>query len=203
MLNALIAVTLAYLLGSVSFAVVVSKVMGLSDPRTYGSKNPGATNVLRTGNKLAAILTLLGDSLKGLLAVLLAQHVSADYALNQDVIAWVGFAAFLGHLYPVFFKFEGGKGVATALGVLLGYHLWLGLAVAATWLIIAFFFRYSSLASLVASVFAVFYEFFLFGVSPRLIAVVLMSGLLVFRHQQNIANLMAGKESKIGGKKSA
>ena len=203
MLNALIAVTLAYLLGSVSFAVVVSKVMGLSDPRTYGSKNPGATNVLRTGNKLAAILTLLGDSLKGLLAVLLAQHVSADYALNQDVIAWVGFAAFLGHLYPVFFKFEGGKGVATALGVLLGYNLWLGLAVAATWLIIAFFFRYSSLASLVASVFAVFYEFLLFGVSPRLIAVVLMSGLLVFRHQQNIANLMAGKESKIGGKKSA
>ena len=203
MTNQLVAVVLAYLLGSISFAVVVSKVMGLSDPRSYGSKNPGATNVLRTGNKAAALLTLLGDSLKGLVAVLLAQQFATTYGLSDDTIAWVGFAAFLGHLYPVFFKFEGGKGVATALGVLLGYNLVLGLAVCATWLIIAFFFRYSSLASLVASVFAVFYEFFLFGASGRLIAIAVIAALLVYRHKQNIANLLAGKESRIGAKKSA
>ncbi len=202
MTHDLLAIVAAYLLGSISFAVVVSKVMGLSDPRTFGSKNPGATNVLRTGNKMAALLTLLGDSIKGLVAVLVASHFSQEFGISSDTIAWVGFAAFLGHLYPIFFKFEGGKGVATALGVLLGYNIWLGLAIATTWLIIAFFFRYSSLAALIAALFAVFYEALMFGINTQLLAVALMSGLLIYRHQQNITNLLAGKESKIGSKKT-
>ncbi|MBC3936168.1 glycerol-3-phosphate 1-O-acyltransferase PlsY [Undibacterium sp. CY7W] len=197
----LIAILLAYLIGSVSFAVVVSHAFGLSDPRTYGSKNPGATNVLRSGHKAAAILTLLGDALKGWFAVWLAQHFSAQFGLDTMALAGVALAVFIGHLWPVFFKFIGGKGVATAAGVLIGIDSWLGLATLATWLIIAYAFRYSSLAALMASLFAPLYYGFLFGPDPMMLAVLIMSGLLIYRHRQNIANLMAGKESKIGSKK--
>ncbi|KAB8066152.1 glycerol-3-phosphate 1-O-acyltransferase PlsY [Janthinobacterium violaceinigrum] len=191
----------AYLLGSISFAVVMSKVYGIADPRTYGSKNPGATNVLRSGNKGAAIMTLLGDGAKGWLAVFLADHFAAVLGVGDTAVALVAIAVFLGHLWPVFFRFVGGKGVATALGVLLGINPWLGLATLATWLIIAYAFRYSSLAALVAALFAPFYYGLLFGVDPILLAVIVMSVLLAYRHSQNIANLLSGKESKIGGKK--
>ncbi len=200
MLNFIAALVVAYLIGSVSFAVVVSRFSGLADPRTYGSKNPGATNVLRSGNKKAAILTLLGDALKGTLAVALAFHFQDQLGLTRSDIAWVGLAAFIGHLYPVFFKFEGGKGVATALGVLIGLNWALGLATAVTWVVIAYFFRYSSLAALIASLFAVFYNVLLFGINGQAAAVAIMSALLIYRHKQNIANLIAGKESKIGQK---
>ncbi|HEY8100385.1 MAG TPA: glycerol-3-phosphate 1-O-acyltransferase PlsY [Burkholderiaceae bacterium] len=193
----------AYLIGSISFAVVVSKLFGLADPRTYGSKNPGATNVLRSGNKAAAVLTLVGDCVKGWLAVWLAQRYGATYGVDDNGIALVALAVFLGHLWPVYFKFVGGKGVATALGVLLGLNVWLGVATAVTWLVIAYAFRYSSLAALVASVFAPFYYVFLFGTDALsfILAVVVMSGLLIYRHRKNIANLLAGKESRIGSKK--
>lgn len=191
----------AYLIGSVSFAVVVSKLFGLADPRTYGSKNPGATNVLRSGNKAAAVLTLLGDAVKGWLAVWLAQKYGPQYGIEGAGIALVAIAVFVGHLWPVFFKFVGGKGVATALGVLLGLNVWLGVATMGTWLVIAYAFRYSSLAALIASVFAPFYYGFLFGTDVKLLAVLAMSCLLVYRHSKNIANLMTGKESKIGSKK--
>ena len=193
----------AYLLGSISFAVVMSKVYGIADPRTYGSKNPGATNVLRSGNKGAAIMTLLGDGAKGWLAVFLAQHYAFDLGVDETAVALVAIAVFLGHLWPVFFRFIGGKGVATALGVLLGINPWLGLATLATWLIIAYAFRYSSLAALVAALFAPFYYGLLFGVDAILLSVVVMSVLLAYRHSQNIANLLSGKESKIGAKKEA
>ena len=193
----------AYLLGSISFAVVMSKVYGIADPRTYGSKNPGATNVLRSGNKGAAIMTLLGDGAKGWLAVFLADRFAADLGVGDTAVALVAIAVFLGHLWPVFFRFVGGKGVATALGVLLGINPWLGLATLATWLIIAFAFRYSSLAALVAALFAPFYYGLLFGVDAILLSVVIMSVLLAYRHSQNIANLLAGKESRIGAKKDA
>lgn len=193
----------AYLLGSISFAVVMSKVYGIADPRTYGSKNPGATNVLRSGNKGAAIMTLLGDGAKGWLAVFLADRFAADLGVGDTAVALVAIAVFLGHLWPVFFRFVGGKGVATALGVLLGINPWLGLATLATWLIIAYAFRYSSLAALVAALFAPFYYGLLFGVDAILLSVVVMSVLLAYRHSQNIANLLAGKESKIGAKKDA
>ncbi|OBV37585.1 glycerol-3-phosphate 1-O-acyltransferase PlsY [Janthinobacterium psychrotolerans] len=191
----------AYLLGSISFAVVMSKVYGIADPRTYGSKNPGATNVLRSGNKGAAIMTLLGDGAKGWLAVFLADRFAFDLGVDETAVALVAIAVFLGHLWPVFFRFVGGKGVATALGVLLGINPWLGLATLATWLIIAYAFRYSSLAALVAALFAPFYYGLLFGVDAILLSVVVMSVLLAYRHSQNIANLLAGKESKIGAKK--
>ena len=190
----------AYLIGSISFAVVVSKLMGLSDPRTYGSKNPGATNVLRSGNKKAAIATLLGDGFKGWLAVWLASHYAEQYGVGDGTIALVCIAVFLGHLYPVFFRFKGGKGVATALGILLGLNVWLGLATLATWLIIAYATRYSSLAALIASVFAPFFYGLMYGVDEILFAVIGMSFLLVYRHAGNIANLIAGKESRIGSK---
>ncbi len=193
----------AYLLGSISFAVVMSKVYGIADPRTYGSKNPGATNVLRSGNKGAAIMTLLGDGAKGWLAVFLADRFAADLGVGDTAVALVAIAVFLGHLWPVFFRFVGGKGVATALGVLLGINPWLGLATLATWLIIAYAFRYSSLAALVAALFAPFYYGLLFGVDAVLLSVVVMSALLAYRHSQNIANLLSGKESKIGAKKDA
>ncbi|WP_226929392.1 glycerol-3-phosphate 1-O-acyltransferase PlsY [Janthinobacterium aquaticum] len=191
----------AYLLGSISFAVVMSKMFGIADPRTYGSKNPGATNVLRSGNKGAAIMTLLGDGAKGWLAVFLADHFAAQLGVGDTAVALVAIAVFLGHLWPVFFRFIGGKGVATALGVLLGINPWLGLATLATWLVIAYAFRYSSLAALVAALFAPFYYGLLFGVDAILLAVIVMSVLLAYRHSQNIANLLAGKESKIGSKK--
>ncbi len=200
-MNSLIAIILAYLIGSLSFAVIVSWAMGLPDPHSYGSGNPGATNVLRTGKKLAAVLTLAGDAGKGWFAVWLAQKYAADFALPPAAIAAVAIAVFLGHLFPVFFRFLGGKGVATAAGILLAINLWLGLATLATWLIIAIFFRYSSLAAIVASLFAPVYCFFLFGFSAALPAVILMSALLVWRHKENIRKLMNGTESKLGEKK--
>jgi glycerol-3-phosphate acyltransferase PlsY len=190
----------AYLLGSISFAVITSKLFGIADPRTYGSKNPGATNVLRSGNKSAAIVTLLGDGAKGWLAVWLAIRFQQQLQVGDATIALVAIAVFLGHLWPVFFRFVGGKGVATALGVLLGLDPWLGLATLVTWLVVAFAFRYSSLAALVAALFAPFYYGLLFGIEPQLLAVFVMSGLLIFRHSKNIGNLMAGKESRIGSK---
>jgi glycerol-3-phosphate acyltransferase PlsY len=193
----------AYLLGSISFAVVASKLFGIADPRTYGSKNPGATNVLRSGNKKAAIATLIGDAAKGWLAVWLAVHFQDRLGVEDTAIALVAIAVFLGHLWPVFFRFVGGKGVATAAGVLLGLNVWLGLATLATWLIVAYAFRYSSLAALAAALFAPLYYGMLFGVDPQLIAVAVMSMLLIFRHSSNIANLLAGKESRIGSKGTA
>ncbi|MCM5677962.1 glycerol-3-phosphate 1-O-acyltransferase PlsY [Schlegelella sp. S2-27] len=199
-MNAAIAVLAAYLIGSLSFAVIVSRLMGLNDPRTYGSKNPGATNVLRSGNKKAAVLTLLFDALKGYLPVLLAVLYGERLGLGEGVAAVVGLAAFVGHLFPVFFRFQGGKGVATAAGVLLGINLWLGMATLATWLIIAFFFRYSSLASLAAAVFAPFYQLLIWGAGPVLGAILAMSLLLIWRHAPNIRKLIEGKESKIGQK---
>ena len=200
-MTAVLFIIAAYLLGSVSFAIVVSKLFRLDDPRTYGSQNPGATNVLRTGNKAAAALTLLGDCLKGWVAVALAILLNQTYSLGDAFIAGVAFAVFAGHLWPVFFRFHGGKGVATALGVLLGLNPLLGLATLATWLIIARAFRYSSLAALAAAIFAPFYYALLFGVREQLLAVVIMSALLIYRHRSNIANLLSGKESRIGQKK--
>ncbi|MFC5498187.1 glycerol-3-phosphate 1-O-acyltransferase PlsY [Caenimonas terrae] len=197
----------AYLLGSLSFAVIVSRVMGLQDPRTFGSKNPGATNVLRSGSKPAAVVTLLLDGLKGWLPVFLVRVYGKPYGLEEGTIAMVGLAAFLGHLYPVFFRFQGGKGVATFLGVVFGVHPLLGIATAATWLIIAFFFRYSSLASLVAAVFAP--SFYLLGdhiqwyaESPIAAALFVMALLLGWRHRENIGRLVAGKESRLGASKA-
>jgi glycerol-3-phosphate acyltransferase PlsY len=179
----------------------MSKLFGLADPRTYGSKNPGATNVLRSGNKAAAALTLLGDGFKGWLAVWLVQHYGAHYGIGNGGIALVAIAVFLGHLWPLYSRFVGGKGVATMFGVLLGLNVWLGIAALVSWLVVAYAFRYSSLAALVAAVFAPFYYGLLFGTDEILLAVLLMSGLLMYRHRKNIANLMAGKESRIGSKK--
>jgi glycerol-3-phosphate acyltransferase PlsY len=198
--NLIVAVA-AYLIGSVSFAVIVSATMGLADPRSYGSKNPGATNVLRSGNKTAAILTLLGDAFKGWLAVWLVSHFGPHYGLDDSAIALAAIAVFLGHLYPVFFRFKGGKGVATAAGVLLAIHPVLGIATLLTWLIIAFFFRYSSLAALVAAVFAPLFDVFLFGPNIIALAVLAMSALLIWRHRANIGKLIEGKEHRIGEKK--
>lgn len=195
-----VAVVLAYLLGSLSFAVVVSRVMGLADPRTYGSKNPGATNVLRTGNKAAAILTLLGDAAKGWLAVWLAVRFGPRFGIGELGVAAVAVAVFVGHLYPVFFGFKGGKGVATAAGVVLALNPWLALATALTWVIIAGFFRYSSLASITAAVFVAFYSAFGWGFDERFLALVVIGGLIVYRHRANISNLLAGKERRIGQK---
>jgi len=201
-MNTVLFAIAAYLIGSISFAVVVTKLMGLSDPRTYGSKNPGATNVLRSGNKKAAVLTLFGDGFKGWLAVWLTQRFGAHFGVEDGGIALVVIAVFLGHLWPVFFRFVGGKGVATALGILLALNIWLGLATLATWLVIAYAFRYSSLAALVAALFAPFYYALLFGdADPVLLAVLAMSVLLIYRHSKNIANLLAGKEGRIGAKK--
>jgi glycerol-3-phosphate acyltransferase PlsY len=196
-----LAVVAAYLIGSVSFAVVVSKAMGLADPRSYGSRNPGATNVLRTGNKAAAALTLIGDAAKGLVAVLLAKALATRFGFGDGTIALVALAAFVGHLFPVFHRFQGGKGVATAAGVLLALQPLLGLGTLVTWLLIAFFFRYSSLAALVAAVFAPLWYLFLFGPDPIAAAVVIMSVLLVWRHARNIQNLLSGKESRLGHRK--
>jgi acyl phosphate:glycerol-3-phosphate acyltransferase len=197
------AVLIAYLIGSVSFAVVVSKVMGLPDPHSYGSGNPGATNVLRTGNKLAAVSTLLGDALKGWLAVWLAWQLASQFGLRDGTVALVAVAAFLGHLYPIFHGFKGGKGVATAAGILLAINVWLGLATLVTWIIIAVFFRYSSLAALVSAIFAVFYYVLLFGFRTMTLAVLVISALLIYRHRGNIAKLLAGKESRLGSKGAA
>lgn len=200
MVNLLFAVV-AYLIGSVSFAVVVSKLMGLPDPHSYGSGNPGATNVLRTGNKKAAILTLIGDGLKGYFAVWLARHFGPGYGLEDSGVALAALGVFLGHLFPIFHRFAGGKGVATAAGILFALHPMLGAGTLATWLIIAFFFRYSSLAALVAAIFAPFFYVLMFGVDIITGAVFVIGVLLVVRHRQNIAKLLAGKESRIGEKK--
>ena len=204
----LLAVVAAYLVGSLSFAVIVSRTMGLNDPRTYGSKNPGATNVLRSGSKAAAVVTLLLDALKGWLPVMLVKWYGTAYGLGDGTVALVGLAAFVGHLFPVFFHFVGGKGVATALGVLVATSWILGLATGATWLIIAYFFRYSSLASLVAAVFAPVYYVFGGGVvwpldKSIVLSTVAMSALLVWRHAENISRLIKGTESKLGSKKKA
>lgn len=195
-----------YLIGSLSFAVIVSRVMGLDDPRTYGSQNPGATNVLRSGNKKAAIATLLFDALKGYFPVLLVKLYGPAFGLDDQAVALVAISAFIGHLWPVFFAFKGGKGVATAAGVLFGVEPLLGLATMGTWVIVAFFFRYSSLAALSASLFAPAY--YLFGdqiawqtSQAELLAVMVMSALLLMRHKDNIQRLVSGQESKIGAKK--
>lgn len=200
-MNTVLFAIAAYLIGSISFAVLVSKLFRLADPRSYGSKNPGATNVLRSGNKKAAILTLFGDGAKGFVAVWLAKHFGPGYGVQDGGIALVAIAVFLGHLWPVFFRFVGGKGVATALGVLLALNGWLGLATLITWAVIAYAFRYSSLAALIAAIFAPFYYGLLFGPDLILLAVLAMSCLLIYRHGKNIGNLLAGKESRIGSKK--
>lgn len=201
-----IVVVVSYLIGSVSFAVIVSHLMGLSDPRTYGSGNPGATNVLRSGNKKAAVLTLIGDAFKGWFAVWLvrtvAPHFGADAATLETDIALAGLAVFIGHLFPIFFRFKGGKGVATAAGVLLAFNPLLGLATLATWLVVAFVFRYSSLAALVASLVAPFFNVMMFGANRITPAIAAMSVMLIWRHRKNIGNLFAGKESKLGAKKT-
>ena len=202
-LYSLLTIVAAYLIGSLSFAVIVSRAMGLADPRSYGSGNPGATNVLRSGNKAAAILTLLFDALKGYLPVLLVQLYGERLGLSDATVALTGLAAFLGHLWPVFFRFQGGKGVATAAGVLLAFNPWLGLATLATWIIIAAFFRYSSLASIVAAVFAPFYQLLIWGGGPTAIAITVMGLLLLWRHSANIQKLLRGTESKIGQKAAA
>ena len=199
-LYVLAAAVAAYLIGSLSFAVIVSRAMGLNDPRSYGSGNPGATNVLRSGNKLAAILTLVFDALKGWLPVWLVARYGEPYGLGEGAVALVGLGAFLGHLWPVFFRFQGGKGVATAAGVLLAFNPWLGLATLLTWVIIAVFFRYSSLAAIVAAVFAPFYQMLIWGFGPIALATAVMGALLVWRHAPNIRKLMAGTESKLGQK---
>ena len=195
-------IPLAYLLGSVSFAVVVSKAMGLPDPYTHGSKNPGATNVLRTGNKLAAVLTLLGDAAKGWVAVTIARAVLGDpiSSDNNLMLGLVAIAVFLGHLYPIFYRFKGGKGVATAAGILFAISWVLGLATLGTWLIVAFFMRYSSLAALSAATFAPLYFTFLFGLQPMGFAILIMSLLLIYRHRSNIRNLMNGTETRLAKK---
>jgi glycerol-3-phosphate acyltransferase PlsY len=193
----------AYLLGSISFAVVTSILFGLDDPRSYGSKNPGATNVLRSGNKAAALVTLLGDGAKGWLAVWLANRYALQLGVGDLAVALVALSVFLGHLWPVFFRFAGGKGVATALGVLIGLDVYLGLGTLVTWLGIAYAFRYSSFAALMSAVFAPFYYALLFGVDEKLWAVLAMSVLLVYRHSKNIANLLAGKEGRLGGKSAS
>lgn len=201
----LIVALVSYLIGSVSFAVVVSRAMNLSDPRSYGSGNPGATNVLRSGNKTAAVLTLLGDGLKGLAAVWLAAMFTRSMMpdLPEEsliAIALGSLGVFAGHLFPIFHGFKGGKGVATAAGILFAINGWLGLACLATWLIIAVFFRYSSLAALATAVFAPFYYTLLFGFTPIGAALVLIGVGLIWRHRSNITKLLAGTESRIGKK---
>ncbi len=193
----LIAIITAYLLGSVPFAIISSKIFGLADPRSYGSGNPGATNVLRSGNKKAALLTLIGDALKGWLAVFLAQHAE----LSSALIGLVALAVFFGHLFPIFLKFKGGKGVATAAGILLALNPVLGLAVLATWLLVAYVSRYSSLAALIAAGLAPVYSALMNGVDGQFAVILLLGLALIAKHWQNLQRLMAGQESKIGSKK--
>ena len=188
----------AYLLGSVSFAVIASWLFRLPDPRTYGSKNPGATNVLRSGKKAAAILTLLGDAGKGWLAVLLAQYFMQSWNIPGEVVAVVALAVFLGHVFPIFLRFQGGKGVATAVGVLLGLNLWVGLLAIITWVLVVMIWRISSLSALVAALFAPVNALIFIGFDVNTLAILFMSLILIWRHKSNIANLVAGKESRIG-----
>src|SRR5574343_166725 len=195
----ILAILAASLLGSVPFAMISSKLFGLADPRSYGSGNPGATNVLRSGNKKAALVTLIGDALKGWLAVYLAQRMG----FSDTVIGLVALAVFLGHLYPIFLKFKGGKGVATAAGVLLALDPVLGLAVAGTWLLMAYAFRYSSLAAVVAAAMAPVISVLMNGGNGQTVVVGILGMALIGKHWQNIQRLMAGQESKIGSKKKA
>ena len=202
------AAVVAYLIGSLSFAVIVSKLMGLNDPRTFGSKNPGATNVLRSGNKSAAIFTLVLDALKGYIPVALVQWFGKEYGLGDGTIAMVAFGAFMGHLYPVFFKFVGGKGVATAAGVLFGVHWALGVVCAISFAIMLYFFRYVSLASLVAAVFApvayLFGDRVLWSADRYItLALAVIAMMLAYRHSANITRLIQGTEPKLGDKKPA
>ena len=203
----LLLIPLAYLIGSISFAVVVSKLMKLPDPHSYGSGNPGATNVLRTGNKLAAGLTFFGDALKGYFAVMLARLLLGDQSLTSSLGSWVlcgvVLAVFLGHLFPIFHGFKGGKGVATACGILFGVNVILGIATLGTWIIVAVFLRYSSLAALAAAIFGPMYFVFLFGFQLMGIALLAVCLLLIWRHRSNIQNLLNGTESRIGSKKAA
>ena len=201
-MNEALIVAGAYLIGSVSFAVVVSRLFSLPDPHSYGSKSPGATNVLRTGNKAAAALTLLGDAGKGFAAVMIAKAITGEDIGTSLVVPLAGLAAFVGHLFPVFHRFQGGKGVATAAGVLLGYDPWLGAGTLATWLIFAVFFRISSLAALIAAFFTPCFTFWLFGVRPVMWATIPIALLLMFRHRANIERLLAGTEPRIGAKNS-
>ncbi len=205
MLYTFLAIIAAYLLGSLTFAVFVCKLLGIPDPRTFGSKNPGSSNVLRSGSKLAALLTLLLDALKGFVPVLMVKLYGEPYGLGVGAMALVGLAAFFGHLYPIYFKFKGGKGVATAAGVIFAISWPLGLATLGTWLIIAFFFRYSSLAALVAAVFAPVYYLMGDGVAwntetPLTAALIVMSAMLVYAHRENITRLLKGTESRLGKK---
>jgi glycerol-3-phosphate acyltransferase PlsY len=201
----LLLIPAAYLIGSISFAVVVSKCMRLPDPHSYGSGNPGATNVLRTGNKLAAVLTLIGDALKGYFAVMLTRIFLGGDSLTSTLSSWllcgVVIAVFLGHLFPLFHGFKGGKGVATACGILFGINWILGAATLGTWIIVAIFIRYSSLAALAAAVFGPIYFVFLFGFHLLGIALLVVCLLLIWRHGSNITNLINGTESRIGSKK--
>jgi glycerol-3-phosphate acyltransferase PlsY len=197
MMNNLLFAMGAYLMGSVSFAIVVSKLLRLEDPRTYGSQNPGATNVLRTGNKFAAVLTLVGDCAKGWAAVALAIHFNEPLGLGITGISLAAFAVFAGHVWPIFFGFKGGKGVATALGVLMALSPPVGVTTLCTWIIIAYTYRYSSVAALVAAVFAPIYQLLLFGPGVKLAAILLMSAVLIYRHRGNIANLRAGTETRL------
>ena len=197
-----------YVLGSLSFAVIVSRVMGLDDPRTYGSQNPGATNVLRSGNKKAALATLLFDALKGYVPVLLVKWYGPAFGLDDEAVAVVAMAAFVGHVWPVFFRFQGGKGVATAAGILFAVEPVLGAMVMGTWLLVAFVTRYSSLAALMASVLSPGYYVLGNDVlwqtsAAELLSVMVMSLLLLWRHKENIGRLLRGEESKIGAKKEA
>ena len=196
-----LALVLAYLLGSLPFAVIVSRGFGLADPRSYGSGNPGATNVLRSGNKAAAALTLFGDAFKGWLAVFLARKFGVDFGWSENVVALIGLAAFFGHLYPIFLKFKGGKGVATAAGVLLAINLGLGLGVLATWIVVVLLFRYSSLGALVAAAAAPLYAGLSAGFDFSVMAVGIMSLALIGKHWANLQRLMAGTEPKLGSKK--
>ncbi len=189
---------IAYLVGSLSFAVIVSRAFGLPDPHSYGSRNPGATNVLRTGRKSAALLTLVGDGAKGWLAVFAAMRFGPEFDVGAIGVAAVALGVFVGHLYPVYFGFRGGKGVATALGVLLAVNPWLGLGTMATWLVIAVFFRISSLAAVVAAIFAPLYDVWLSGPRVATLAITVISALLLYRHRANIRRLLSGEEGRIG-----
>jgi glycerol-3-phosphate acyltransferase PlsY len=191
-------IILAYLLGSISFAVIASWIFRLPDPRTFGSKNPGATNVLRSGNKAAAILTLLGDAGKGWVAVVLAQHLAPVWGLDNKVIAAVALLVFLGHIWPVFLRFKGGRGVATAVGVVLGLNLWSGILAIITWIIVALIWRFSSLSALVAATLTPVYAWIFLGSEVSTLVILVISLLIIWRHKSNISNLVAGKETRIG-----
>ena len=195
-------ILVAYLIGSIPFALIASWIFRLPDPRTYGSKNPGATNVLRSGKKSAAVLTLIGDAGKGWLAIALAQSQAAVWHLGDEAVAVAALAVFIGHIFPVFLRFQGGKGVATAVGVLLGLKVLLGLLAIATWIAVAVISRYSSLSALIAALLSPVYAYLIFNASLHTLTVSLMALLLIWRHQSNIVNLLAGKESRIGQKKT-